>query len=142
MTNITVCYTSVHIVGSYEGRQFYDKDDLEYLLGEGELQQLPEGVDRAIRRINKGEKCRVTIKGRFGFGTAAPAEFNLPANADLVYTIFLKDFEKVRCCVPLHSYPFSVSKAYWNFRPRPAGSSPTRRRLRRPTSRRSEAPSS
>lgn len=85
----------VHIVGFHEGRQFYDQD-FDYTLGEGELKNLPEGVDRAIRRINKGEKCRVTIKSRFGYGSSPPAEFNLPPNANLTFTIFLKDFEKAK----------------------------------------------
>jgi FK506-binding protein 4/5 len=37
------------------------------------------------------------LKGsRFTFGKEAPAAFNLPPNAELVYTLFLKTFEKVK----------------------------------------------
>jgi FK506-binding protein 4/5 len=87
---------TVHAVGSHNGRVFYDQE-LTFLLGEGAEHYLPEGVDRAIRRINKGEKCRITLKGsRFTFGKDAPADFNLPPSAELVYTIFLKNFEKVK----------------------------------------------
>jgi FK506-binding protein 4/5 len=87
---------TVHAVGTHDGRVFYDRE-LTFLLGEGAEYELPEGVDRAIRRINKGEKCRVTLKGsRFTFGKEPPAAFNLPQNAELVYTLFLKTFEKVK----------------------------------------------
>lgn len=55
---------------------------------------MPEGVDRAVRRVNKGEKCRVLLKGRFGYGLNPPADYNLPPNAEIEFTLFLPDFEK------------------------------------------------
>lgn len=74
---------------------FLDKD-VTFELGEGSEVGLPEGVDRALRRINKLEKCKVVLKGsRFTYGSKTPAEFNLPPGAELEFTIFLKDFEKV-----------------------------------------------
>ncbi|KAF7635949.1 Peptidylprolyl isomerase [Meloidogyne graminicola] len=86
----------VHAVGSdLNNRVFYDKE-LEYIMGEGFEQQLPEGVDKALRRINKGEKCRVTLKGRFGYGSQPPPEFRLAANETIIFTLFLKDFEKIK----------------------------------------------
>ncbi|KAI6189728.1 Peptidylprolyl isomerase [Aphelenchoides bicaudatus] len=86
---------TVHAVGSFEGRVFYDKQ-VEFVLGEGSEVGLPEGVDRAIRRVNKGEKCRVVLKGKFGYGLHPPAEFNLPPNAEVEFTLFLPDFKKVK----------------------------------------------
>lgn len=35
---------------------------------------------------------------RYTYGSNPPEEFNLPANATLNFTIFLKDFDKVCCC--------------------------------------------
>lgn len=65
-------------------------------MGEGSEVGLPEGVDRALRRLNKGEKCRVVLRGpRFTYGLNPPAEYNLSPGAELVFTLFLKDFEKV-----------------------------------------------
>jgi len=87
---------TVHAVGQNNGHTFYDRE-IEFILGEGSEQQLPEGVDRAIRRINKGEKCRLVLKGsRFTYGSSPPEEFGLPANAELNFTLFLKDFQKVK----------------------------------------------
>ncbi|CAK5020084.1 unnamed protein product [Meloidogyne enterolobii] len=91
----------VHAVGSdLNGRVFYDRE-LEYIMGEGFEHQLPEGVDKALRRINKGEKCKVTLKGRFGYGTQPPSEFGLNANETIIFTLFLKDFEKYNAIVSL-----------------------------------------
>lgn len=86
----------VHAVGSdLNGRVFYDRE-LEYLLGEGVEQQLPEGVDKALRRINKCEKCHVTLKAPYCYGTEPPSEFGLAPNETVVFTLFLKDFEKLK----------------------------------------------
>jgi len=86
---------TVHAIGSFEGRVFYDQK-VDFVLGEGSEVNLPEGVDRAVRRINKGEKSRVVLKGRFGYGLNPPAEFNLPPNAEVEFTLFLPEFEKVK----------------------------------------------
>ncbi|MFH4977637.1 hypothetical protein AB6A40_004346 [Gnathostoma spinigerum] len=86
----------IRAVGSYEGRVFYDKD-VEFILGEGSEVGLPEGVDRALRRFTKGEKSSIHLKGsRFTYGAHPPPEYNLPPNAELDFTIFLKSFEKVK----------------------------------------------
>lgn len=84
----------VHAVGTHKGRVFYDKK-VGFILGEGSEVGLPEGVDRAVRRVNMGEKCRVTLKGRFAYGANPPAEYNLPLHAEVEFTLFLPDFEKV-----------------------------------------------
>ncbi|CAJ0929857.1 unnamed protein product, partial [Mesorhabditis belari] len=85
----------VHAVGSFEGRVFYDRD-ITFSLGEGSEAGLPEGVDRAIRRMTRGEKSIIHIKGtRFTYGTSPPAEYQLPSNAPIDFTIFLKSFVKV-----------------------------------------------
>ncbi|KAI1726052.1 FKBP-type peptidyl-prolyl cis-trans isomerase domain-containing protein [Ditylenchus destructor] len=86
----------VHAVGFSNGRQFLDKE-VEFILGEGSLHQLPEGVDRALRRVNKSEKCRVVLKGnKFTYGSNSPPEFGLGPNQEIVFTLFLKDFEKTK----------------------------------------------
>ncbi|KAI6239252.1 Peptidylprolyl isomerase [Aphelenchoides fujianensis] len=85
----------VHAVGTHEGRVFYDKE-VEFILGEGSEVGLPEGVDRAVRRVNRGEKCRVHLKGKFAYGSHPPAEYQLPPMAEVEFTLFLPEFEKVK----------------------------------------------
>ncbi|GMT10419.1 hypothetical protein PFISCL1PPCAC_1716 [Pristionchus fissidentatus] len=86
---------NVHIVGRHEGRVFMDQE-ISFILGEGSEFNLPEGVDKALRRFTKGEKSTITIKGtRFTYGISPPDEYNLPTNAELQFTIFLKEFDKV-----------------------------------------------
>uniref|UniRef100_A0A8R1XZE7 peptidylprolyl isomerase n=1 Tax=Onchocerca volvulus TaxID=6282 RepID=A0A8R1XZE7_ONCVO len=83
-------------IGSYNGRVFYDKE-VNFILGEGSEVGLPEGVDRALRRFNKGEKSTIHLKGsRFTFGTAPPPEYNLPPHAEIDFTriIELLEYEK------------------------------------------------
>ncbi|VDN28128.1 unnamed protein product [Gongylonema pulchrum] len=83
-------------VGSYEGRVFYDKE-VSFVVGEGTEAGLPEGVDRAVRRFNKGEKSSIHLKGkRFTFGDSPPPQYNLPPNAELDFTLFLKEYEKMK----------------------------------------------
>ncbi|KAF7629157.1 Peptidylprolyl isomerase [Meloidogyne graminicola] len=90
----------VHIcgkVGTGENeRIFYQKQNLEFVLGEGLEYGLPEGVDRAIRRMNKGEKALVTLKGRFAYGLEPPPQYHLDKMSDVYFTIFLKGYEKNR----------------------------------------------
>ncbi|VDO36702.1 unnamed protein product [Haemonchus placei] len=85
----------VHAVGSYEGRVFYDKE-VTFVLGEGSEVGLPEGVDRALRRFCRGEKSTIRLSGtKNTYGSNPPPEYNLPPNATIEFTIFLKSFEKV-----------------------------------------------
>ncbi|EJW82003.1 FKBP-type peptidyl-prolyl cis-trans isomerase-59 [Wuchereria bancrofti] len=83
-------------VGSYNGQVFYDKE-VSFILGEGSEVGLPEGVDRALRRFNKGEKSIIHLKGnRFTFGATPPSEYGLPPHAEIDFTLFLKEYEKIK----------------------------------------------
>ncbi|KAK0410912.1 hypothetical protein QR680_005390 [Steinernema hermaphroditum] len=84
----------VHAVGEYNGQAFLD-EDLDYILGEGSIYNLPDGVDKALRRFTKGEKARVTLSTPYNYGTEPPKglEVEIPPNAEIVFVLFLKDFE-------------------------------------------------
>ncbi|CAI4223554.1 unnamed protein product [Auanema sp. JU1783] len=85
----------VHAVGEHDGKVFYDRD-LTFAIGEAALVDLPDGVDKALKRFCRGEKSVIDIKGgKYTYGRNPPSDFNLPPNAPLKFTLFLKDFEKV-----------------------------------------------
>ncbi|KAL3082169.1 hypothetical protein niasHT_037807 [Heterodera trifolii] len=87
---------TVHAVGTTtDGRVFFDAQ-LDYVLGEGLDHGLPDGVDKALKRMDRGEKSRVTLKGKFGYGKCPPAELGLGIYEEIVFTLHLKDYEKVK----------------------------------------------
>jgi len=79
-------------------------------------------VDRALRRINKGEKCRIVLKGnRYTYGSNPPSDFSLPPNVEINFTLFLKvcpfGFHTVvysnQNCISLVVKDFEKVKASW-----------------------------
>lgn len=90
----------VHICGKTGNgeneRIFYQKQHLEFILGEGSEYGLPEGVDRAIRRMNRGEKALINLRGHFAYGLEPPPKYNLDKMAEVYFIIFLKGYEKIR----------------------------------------------
>jgi len=54
-----------------------------------------EGVELALKKFKRKEKSKLKIKSKYAFGAAGKAEFNVPPNADVEYTITLNSFEKV-----------------------------------------------
>ncbi|KRZ50427.1 Adenylosuccinate lyase [Trichinella nativa] len=85
----------IHIVGIYKGQLFLEKD-ISYTLGECEDQDLPSGVDEALRHFSKGEKSMVTLKENWGYGASGMPAFNIPPNADVEFMITLNSFTTVK----------------------------------------------
>ena len=82
-------------MGKANGRTFYDRQ-VDFVLGEGSEQGLPDGVEKALRRMTKGETAHIHIKGsQFTYGNNPPKEFDLPPYAELDWILTLKDHEKV-----------------------------------------------
>uniref|UniRef100_A0A915LZ51 peptidylprolyl isomerase n=2 Tax=Meloidogyne incognita group TaxID=654580 RepID=A0A915LZ51_MELJA len=57
---------------------------------------LKEGKGKAIRRMNRGEKAIVTLRGHFAYGLEPPPYYQLDKMAEVNFTIFLKGYEKMR----------------------------------------------
>ncbi|XP_036145842.1 FK506-binding protein 59 [Monomorium pharaonis] len=83
----------IHLTGKYNGQVFEDRD-VEFVLGEGEVVGIVEGVEIALQRFLKGEKSRLLIKSKYAFKNAGNPEYNIPPNADIEYEIELQNFEK------------------------------------------------
>ena len=62
----------------------------------GEDSGVVEGIELALEKMTKDEKALVTVKPKYGYGSAGSAEHGIPADAILEYVIHLTDFVKVR----------------------------------------------
>ncbi|KRT84338.1 hypothetical protein AMK59_1342, partial [Oryctes borbonicus] len=85
----------VKLVGEYDNRIF-DEREVSFSLGEGSDINIIEGVERALEKFKKGETSRLTIKPKYAFGINGYAEFGIPPNATVQYTVTLKSFEKAK----------------------------------------------
>jgi hypothetical protein len=66
-------------------------------MGEGSEEGLVNGVELAVRKMKKGEKCEVIIKPEYAFGPNGKLEFSIPKDySEVVYEIKLNNFEKVK----------------------------------------------
>lgn len=87
----------VHLIGKYNDEVFEDRD-VEFILGEGEVEGIIEGVEIALPRFLKGEKSRLLIKSKYAFKEQGNPKYNIPPNADVEYEVELQNFEKVYNC--------------------------------------------
>ncbi|KAG1942742.1 peptidyl-prolyl cis-trans isomerase FKBP5 [Pimephales promelas] len=85
----------VHLNGWCGGRLFESRD-VTFVVGESEDMGVPFGVDRAMEKIQKGECCLLYLKPRYGYGKEGKKEYDIGSNAELVYEVTLKDFEKAK----------------------------------------------
>ncbi|XP_020371994.2 peptidyl-prolyl cis-trans isomerase FKBP5-like [Rhincodon typus] len=82
-----------------EGRTnavLFDQRDVTFVVGEGEDQDIPIGVDKALEKMRRGEHCILHLMPEYGFGDLGKPHLNVPPNAELDYEILLKNFEKAK----------------------------------------------
>ncbi|CAF0887919.1 unnamed protein product [Rotaria sordida] len=80
----------VSLKGTHENRVF-DERKIKFTVGEGFLQNIPEGIEYAITRMTKGENSQLKLKSKATIGIE---KFNIPKNAHVKYIVTLHDFEK------------------------------------------------
>lgn len=85
----------VHLEGRSGGRIF-DSRDINFVVGESEDVGIPLGVDRAMENMQKGECCLLYLQPKYGYGKEGKPEYNIGPNAELVYEVTLKDFQKAK----------------------------------------------
>ncbi|XP_073176607.1 peptidyl-prolyl cis-trans isomerase FKBP5 isoform X3 [Lepidochelys kempii] len=83
----------IHLEGFCSGRIF-DCRDVTFVVGEGEDHDIPIGIDKALEKMQREEYCILYLGPRYGFGEAGKPKFGIEANAELVYEVTLKSFEK------------------------------------------------
>ncbi|XP_051562717.1 peptidyl-prolyl cis-trans isomerase FKBP5-like isoform X1 [Myxocyprinus asiaticus] len=86
---------NVHLKGWCGGRLFESRD-ITFVVGESEDEGVPLGVDRAMEKMQKGECCLLYLKPKYGYGKEGKTEYDIESNAELLYEVTLKDFEKAK----------------------------------------------
>ncbi|XP_025912302.1 peptidyl-prolyl cis-trans isomerase FKBP5 [Apteryx rowi] len=90
-----LCTPAVHLEGFCGGTRF-DCKDVKFVVGEGEDHDIPIGIDKALEKMQRGEHCILYLGPRYGFGEAGKPKYGIQANAELVYEVTLKSFEKAK----------------------------------------------
>eukprot|EP00075_Anas_platyrhynchos_P011244 XP_027300497.1 peptidyl-prolyl cis-trans isomerase FKBP5 isoform X2 [Anas platyrhynchos] len=85
----------IHLEGFCGGTRF-DCKDVKFVVGEGEDHDIPIGIDKALEKMQRGEHCVLYLGPRYGFGEAGKPKYGIQANAELVYEVTLKSFEKAK----------------------------------------------
>ncbi|ELW69499.1 Peptidyl-prolyl cis-trans isomerase FKBP5 [Tupaia chinensis] len=83
----------IHLEGRCDGRMF-DCRDVVFVVGEGEDHDIPIGIDKALEKMQREEQCILCLGPRYGFGEAGKPKFGIEPNAELLYEVTLKSFEK------------------------------------------------
>ena len=79
-----------------QGGKVFDEREVSFNLGEGEDKGLPRGVELALEKMKKGERCQITVKPGYGFGSEGCADKGVPPNAVLKYELTMKNFERAK----------------------------------------------
>uniref|UniRef100_A0A8C8T1L7 peptidylprolyl isomerase n=1 Tax=Peromyscus maniculatus bairdii TaxID=230844 RepID=A0A8C8T1L7_PERMB len=85
----------VHLEGCCGGRMF-DCRDVVFVVGEGEDHDIPIGIDKALEKMQREEQCVLYLGPQYGFGEAGKPKFGIEPNAELIYEVTLKSFEKAK----------------------------------------------
>ncbi|ESO13091.1 hypothetical protein HELRODRAFT_63586 [Helobdella robusta] len=86
---------TVELIGRYKGRIF-DERVVTFIHGEGMEEGVVEGVEQALLRFSRGEKARLKLKSRVGFGEHGCEKFAIPPNADLEYDVRLLECSRAK----------------------------------------------
>ena len=71
-----------------------DSRSVTFVVGEGEDHDVFDGLERAVKHMNLEEKAVVTFKPEYAFGAAGCERLGVPADAELVYNIELKELDR------------------------------------------------
>ncbi|KAM4699221.1 peptidyl-prolyl cis-trans isomerase FKBP5 isoform 1-T2 [Discoglossus pictus] len=85
----------IHLEGLCEDCMF-DNRDVAFIVGEGEDHNIPIGIDKALEKMQRGERSLLHLAPRYGFGEEGKSCFNIGPNAHLTYDVTLNSFEKAK----------------------------------------------
>ena len=75
----------------------FEQRNVTFSVGEASEEGIVDGVELAVKKMKKGEKCEVVVKPQYAYGTNGRPDLNIPQNYEqLVYEITLNNFEKAK----------------------------------------------
>merc|ERR1711994_198984 len=84
----------VKYTGTANDKVFTTHDaDEEVTLNIDEDLKMPDGLNKALQSMNKGEKATFKVRSDYGYGAEGNKDLGIPPNTDLVYNIDLLSFE-------------------------------------------------
>jgi len=85
----------IHLLCECQGKVVEERD-VVFNLGEGSEVNIPTGVEKALEKFKLKEKSQLEVKSKYAWGKEGKAELQIPPDADLIYTITLNNFEKLK----------------------------------------------
>lgn len=85
----------VHLVCQCAGKVVEERD-VVFNLGEGVEFGVPQGIEKALEKFKLKETSELEVKSKYAWGKEGRPQLNIPPNTDLVYTITLNNFEKLK----------------------------------------------
>ncbi|CAF2404217.1 unnamed protein product [Rotaria sp. Silwood2] len=71
----------------------FDERTVSFTVGEGFLQNIPEGVEHAMTKMTKNEHAQLKLKSK---ATTGVEKFSIPKNTPVQYDVTLLNFEKAK----------------------------------------------
>jgi len=84
----------VHITGTCDGRLFEDRD-VKFIMGCGSEAGIVPAVERALRKFHRGEKSRLKVSAKYGYGSEGCLAYNIAPGAELTYEVEMQQFIRV-----------------------------------------------
>ncbi|XP_023940964.2 FK506-binding protein 59 isoform X2 [Bicyclus anynana] len=85
---------TVELEGKLPDGTVFDSRTLTFVLGEGSVHNICEGVERALEKFNQGEKSKLIIAPKYAFKSEGNKELGVPPNSVVEYIVKLVSFEK------------------------------------------------
>jgi len=76
---------------------FLEERNVQFFIGEASEEGIVDGVELAVRKMRKGEKCEVILKAEYAFEFNGRPEYEIPDNISQIrLEITLKNFQNIK----------------------------------------------
>jgi len=89
-----VCDFLVHITGTCDSRLFEDRD-VKFIMGCGSEAGIVTGVEMALKKFRHGEKSRLKVGAKYGYGSEGCPAYGIAPGAELTYEVEMRQFVRV-----------------------------------------------